>query len=274
MEKEVNKLHTHIGRSKFAIFAVVGFLAILTYLLITVSGQLASDTVTTGSSAYDSGRGGATLPVEPGPDPITDQPPAQCGELCSYQSTNGINNFEIECAEGSTCEHVYSDGAAVVKACKPIGGGACPLPMAQCGRGCSDEKGNITHQCAGESTCEHSGFLNYHICTLGRGKACPRIGEAHTGPKPGEPEEALPVAGCGEICITRENNQETKTVAVCAPGYTCQDEPHALGYLAPSRCYPEDQHGYCPLDGKPFPGNPELPVEPPSIDSSGDGFFR
>lgn len=65
MEKEINKLHTHIGRSKFAIFAVVGFLTLLTYLLITVSAQLATETVTTDSHA----RSGITLPIQPTEEP-------------------------------------------------------------------------------------------------------------------------------------------------------------------------------------------------------------
>ncbi len=51
MEKEVQRAHTHIGRSKLAIFAIVGFLAVITYLLITISNQLQTASITTGTEA-------------------------------------------------------------------------------------------------------------------------------------------------------------------------------------------------------------------------------
>ena len=39
-DAHVKKLHTDLLRSKWAIFAIVGFLTLLTYLLITVSKQV------------------------------------------------------------------------------------------------------------------------------------------------------------------------------------------------------------------------------------------
>lgn len=42
MDKEIAHLHTKIGRSKFAIFLIIGFLFLITYLLITVSKQVST----------------------------------------------------------------------------------------------------------------------------------------------------------------------------------------------------------------------------------------
>ena|SRR3989338_707029 len=40
MEKEIQRLHRRLARSKFAVFLIIGFLALLTYLLITVANQV------------------------------------------------------------------------------------------------------------------------------------------------------------------------------------------------------------------------------------------
>lgn len=46
------KINAHLSRSKFAIFLVIGFLALITYLLIVISNQLAqTESVTTESQA-------------------------------------------------------------------------------------------------------------------------------------------------------------------------------------------------------------------------------
>lgn len=43
MEKEFAKIHRRLHRSKFAIYIIIAFLALLTYLLIIVSGQISND---------------------------------------------------------------------------------------------------------------------------------------------------------------------------------------------------------------------------------------
>lgn len=53
MEEKINSLHRRQNRTRIAIFAIVGFLSLLTYLLISVSQELATETITTGSRASD-----------------------------------------------------------------------------------------------------------------------------------------------------------------------------------------------------------------------------
>src|SRR3990167_11228904 len=43
MDKEIAHLHTKIGRSKFAVYLIIGFLALLTYLLIVVSRGVSNE---------------------------------------------------------------------------------------------------------------------------------------------------------------------------------------------------------------------------------------
>ena len=43
MEKEINRIHKRLRRSKFAVFLIIAFLALLTYLLIVVAGQVTTE---------------------------------------------------------------------------------------------------------------------------------------------------------------------------------------------------------------------------------------
>lgn len=101
MEKELNKLHTHIGRSKFAIFAVVGFLALLTYLLITVSSQLASTSITTDTSARGIVRGPWPIPGLPEVPPIPSPGEGKIGEAYTQ---DGDSCYTIQMESGSGIE--------------------------------------------------------------------------------------------------------------------------------------------------------------------------
>ena len=65
MNKEISQLHRHIGRSKIAIFVIVGFLTLITYLLITISQQLADTSTTLITQKTEANEPGFTPPVEP-----------------------------------------------------------------------------------------------------------------------------------------------------------------------------------------------------------------
>ena len=154
MEKEVARIRTHVGRSKFAIFAIAGFLGLMTYLMISLSNQIAS--LSTQSSLQ-------AAPIV-NDEPITLEEPRACGEACAYSSAS--ENWEKPCGDGLSCQkaRAVSVEGGIVGWCRPTQGGSCPLLMGTRGHSCSDENGNETHQCVDGTTCKSAGFLGYKVC--------------------------------------------------------------------------------------------------------------
>lgn len=236
----MNKVHTHIGRGKLAIFAVVAFLGLVTYLLITMSTQLAEMPVTSGSQAR------VTL-IGPTVTPVPIALGIACGKECGVRGAG--SDWEKACESGSTCKYDIIAFGIQVGVCRPVSGGSCPkvippMPVTTCGRVCSDEAGTETHICPVNTTCTSVGFLGYKTCRPTNGGSCPnttiQIGRGGDL----QPAPTLPIADCGGVCISRQSGSP-KTIAQCVTGTTCQSNPTAGGYGDDSRCYPAGSYGQC-----------------------------
>lgn len=166
MEKDVARLRTHVGRSKVAIFAIAGFLGLLTYLMISLSNQIATLSVPSSSHATE-----ATDTT-----PVTDEG-LSCGKECSF--TSDQDNWELPCASGLVCQKSSSKvtGGGTLGFCRPAQGGSCPLPVGTCGRSCADEDGNVTAICEAGTTCESLGYLSYKVCQPPKAMTCESLSQ-------------------------------------------------------------------------------------------------
>jgi hypothetical protein len=247
-----------MGRSKLAIFAVVAFLGLVTYLLITMSTQLAQMPVTTGSNAQlMPDPGSAELVIVP-----TSAPGLACGKECGVKGTG--SDWEKPCESGSSCQYQIIAFGIQVGVCRPASGGACPLyvlplPQTSCGRVCSDERGTVTASCPSGTSCVGAGFLGYKTCKPTNGGQCPNT-TIEVGRGGLQPAPTLTTAACGQVCMTRQSGTSV-TVAQCATGTTCQSNPSAGGYSSDSRCYSPAAYGTCPSAAIRDGGN-RLPVNP------------
>lgn len=248
-----------MGRSKLAIFAVVAFLGLVTYLLITMSTQLAQMPVTTGSNAQMMPRSGSGELVVP-----TAAPGLACGKECGVKGAG--SDWEKPCESGSSCQYQIIAFGIQVGVCRPAGGGACPLyvlplPQTSCGRVCSDEQGTVTASCPTGTTCTGAGFLGYKTCRPTSGGVCPNT-TTEVGRGGVQPAPTLPTAACGQVCVSRQSGTSV-TVAKCTSGTTCQSNPSAGGYSSDSHCYAPAAYGTCPAATVRGGGGNGLPVNPP-----------
>lgn len=180
MEEKLNKLNTHQARGRFAIYLIIGFLILITYLVINLSNQVSNTEVTTGSDAATF-REPVVVPVkEYAPEASMPVPDAvQCGGTCYVKSSGNYLGSSKPCAEGLVCEKFVVAGAGGQNGvCVPADGGNCPLPTAQCGEVCSNESGGQIKSCPSGTTCTEVSWmgnkLGYMVCMPPAGQQCPR----------------------------------------------------------------------------------------------------
>lgn len=184
MEEKLNKLNTHQARGRFAIYLIIGFLILITYLVINLSNQVSNTEVTTGSDAATF-RTQIRQPSNPiMPEASGNPKVAQCGQTCFVQGSGNYPGGTTPCAAGLVCEKFIVAGAGGMSGvCVPADGGNCPLPAAQCGEVCSNGAGGQSMSCPSGTTCTEVSWmgskLGYMVCMPPAGQQCPRGANAY-----------------------------------------------------------------------------------------------
>ena len=100
MEKEIAKVHRRLRRSKLAIYVIIAFVALLTYLLIVVSRELASVQTSDSQAAYNIGNRNRSGDVPDVPfSPNCRVESFQYRDRCLPDNATDLNRWRIDPGE-------------------------------------------------------------------------------------------------------------------------------------------------------------------------------
>lgn len=125
MEQDFEHIRKSLARNRFAIFALLGFLALITYLLIIVSKQVTDQaSITNSSQAYELAVEDPLMPI----DPIMGDLPLSCTNYKDYLESMRSN---IRKMAKKTSYTIKGNGDIVKGTCDRFLASATPTPGGQ-----------------------------------------------------------------------------------------------------------------------------------------------